>query len=910
MALKRTEVCAATKTSRLLFALWLRKNARGNQIVHSMRHSLCQILPVKQLIALWCVLFLGASALAAESPRERILMDFNWRFHLGDAPDAGNIFEYPEVRDLAKTRLNEIGEGDKLIANLPDPVETNLGSNVSFVKPTFDDGRWRALDLPHDWAVELPFATNANVQHGFKTIGTNFLSDSIGWYRREFTLPAADQGRRLWITFDGAYRDSLVWLNGHCLGRNPSGYSSFRYDISKFANCGGTNVIVVRVDASRFEGWFYEGAGIYRHVWLEKMSSLYVDPDGLFVWSTFSNNVPGDTAAIHVRAHLINYQPDATTLTVRCRIIAPDGTEAGRFETSTSMPDYSKKNVELSSVIGPSLLTAARKIPVPSANPGAPSAQQFISLPSVKQSVALWSPESPNLYKLVTTIESGGKIMDSMEAEFGFRTIAFDAEKGFLLNGKPYVIKGTCDHQDHAGVGAAMPDALQYFRVKKLKEMGSNAIRTSHNPPTPELLEACDRLGMLVMDENRRVDNTQLVMDELKGLVMRDRNHPSVFIWSLGNEEGNLQATNAAAQEAAVKLITPMQALVHELDPTRQCTIAMNGNWGTGFSTVIDVQGFNYFTRNIDKFRAEFPAKPTIGSETASTRTTRGIYVDDKTNGYVAAYGENGVEKAWTWWPYYAAHPFTSGGFVWTGFDYRGEPTPYCWPCISSHFGLMDTCGFPKDIYYYYQAWWTEQPVLHLATGWARFDGGRTNLVRCFSNCKAVELFLDGKSLGKKSMALNEYLDWIVPPAVGALSAKGYNGNKVVAETKIERAGEPAAVELRPDRATISSDGRDLSIVDVAIVDAKGRVVPDAGNLLWFELKGFGKIIGVGNGDPSCHEADKASERNAFNGYAQVIVQAGRIEGMLELTVRSPTLKPATVKIKTKMEKSPLPVLP
>lgn len=874
-----------------------------------MRRSLCHVLPVKQLFTLG-VLLLSLSAPAAESPRERLLMDFNWRFHLGDAPDAGKIFNYPEVRDLAKTRLNEIGEGDKLVANLPDPAEINLGSNVSFVKPAFDDSRWRALDLPHDWAVELPFATNADFHHGFKPIGTNFLDNSIGWYRRTFTLPASDRGRRLWIAFDGVYRDSLVWINGHCLGRSPSGYSSFRYDISKFANFGGPNVLAVRVDASRFEGWFYEGAGIYRHVWLEKMSPLYIEPDGLFVWSSFSNNVPGETAAIHVRARLINYQANPVNLIVRCRVVAPDGTEAGRFEGRTNMSEYSKQTVELSSFIGPSLLAAARKIPAPSGNPAAPMTQQVLSPPAVKQSLALWSPESPNLYKLITTIESGGKIMDHLETGFGVRTIAFDAQRGFLLNGKPYVIKGTCDHQDHAGVGTAMPDALQYFRVRKLKELGSNAIRTSHNPPTPALLEACDRLGMLVMDENRRVDDTELVLNELTGLVTRDRNHPSVFIWSLGNEEGNLQATNAAAQEAAVKLIKPMQALVHELDPTRPCTIAMNGNWGIGFSTVIDVQGFNYRTRNIDKFRAEFPSKPAIGTETASTRTTRGIYVDEKKSGYVAAYGENGVEKAWTWWPYYAAHPFASGGFVWTGFDYRGEPTPYRWPCISSHFGLMDTCGFPKDIYYYYQAWWTDQPVLHLATGWARFDGGRTNLVRCFSNCKTVELFLDGESLGKKAMPMNQYLDWIVPAASGVLSAKGYRGNRVVAETKIERAGEPAAVELRPDRANITSDGRDLSIVDVAIVDAKGRVVPDADNLLWFELKGFGKIIGVGNGDPSCHEADKATERNAFNGYAQVIVQAGQIEGTLELTARSPTLKPATVKIRTKPDKFPQPVLP
>ena len=836
-------------------------------------------------------------------------MDFNWRFRLGDPSDVGKMFDYPEVHDLAKTRLNEIGEGTRLITNLPDPVEINLGANFSFVKPGFDDGQWRTVDLPHDWAVELPFATNADFHHGFKPVGTNFPENSIGWYRREFTLPASDKGKRLWVEFDGVYRDSLVWLNGHCLGRNPSGYNSFRYDITKAAICGETNVLVVRVDASRFEGWFYEGAGIYRHVWLEKMSPLYVEPDGLFVWGSFSNNVPGETAAVHVQAHLINYQPTAADLTVRCQVIAPDGTVAGRFENKTNMPDYSKKTVELSSFIGPSVLTAARKTLTPTGNSAFSATQSYVPQ-SGKQELSLWSPESPNLYKLITTIESGGKIMDHVETEFGLRTIAFDANRGFLLNGKTYVIKGTCDHQDHAGVGSAMPDALQNFRVKKLKEMGSNAIRTSHNPPTPDLLAACDRLGMLVLDENRRVDNTDLVMNELQGWIMRDRNHPCVFLWSLGNEEGNLQATNAAAQEAAVKLIEPMQALAHELDPTRQCTIAMNGNWGIGFSTVIDVQGFNYRTGNINKFHTDFPAKPALGTETASTRTTRGVYVDDKTNGYVSAYGENGVEKAWTWWPYYAAHPFTSGGFVWTGFDYRGEPTPYRWPCISSHFGLMDTCGFPKDIYYYYRSWWTEQPVLHLATGWARFDGGRTNLVRCFSNCKAVELFLDGKSLGKKSMARNEYLDWNAPAATGVLSAKGYDGKKVVAETKIERSGEPAAVELHPDRTTITGDGRDLSMVDVAIVDAKGRVVADAGNLIWFELKGPGKIIGVGNGDPSCHEADKASERNAFNGYAQVIVQAGRNEGTLELIARSPTLQPATIKIKTKPDKNPQAVLP
>jgi beta-galactosidase len=859
-------------------------------------------------IIIACAVLLGFSAMAAESPRERWLMDFNWRFELGDAPDAGTNFDYPEVKSLAKTHLDEIGEGAKLIEKLPDPVENNLGANVSFVKPGYDDRHWRKLDLPHDWAVEQPFATNADVQHGFRSVGPNFPNNSIGWYRREFTLPASDAGKRLWIEFDGVYRNSLVWLNGHCLGRHPSGYSSFRYDITDFAVCGGRNLLVVRVDASRFEGWFYEGAGIYRHVWLEKMSPLYIAPDGLFVWSKFSNNVPGSVATVHVQTHLINYQSNSVNLTVNCEIIDPDGKSVGHFSQQTNMVDYSKKDVQLSAVIG------ASRVP-PLNIPAAVNGREFpingprYSAALVGPSPTLWSPESPNLYKLITTVESGGKIMDRTETEFGLRTIAFDAEKGFLLNGKPYVIKGTCNHQDHAGVGTAMPDALQYFRVKKLKEMGSNAIRTSHNPPTPELLEACDRLGMLVMDENRRVDETPLVMDELRDLVLRDRNHPSVFMWSLGNEEGALQATNGA--EAAVRLITPMQALVHELDPTRLCTIAMNGGWGDGFSKVIDVQGFNYRTRNIDKFREEFPAQRTIGTETASTRTTRGIYADDKEHGYVAAYGENGVEKAWTWWPYYAAHPFTSGGFVWTGFDYRGEPTPYKWPCINSHFGLMDMCGFPKDIYYYYQAWWTDKPVLHLATSWNQWGGEtKTNLVRCFSNCKTIELFLNGKSLGIQAMPTNQYLDWKVPYTPGVLSAKGYIGRKQVAETKVQTSGSPAAVVANADRSTISADGQDLSIVDVSIVDDSGEVVPVANNLVRFELNGPGKIIGVGNGDPSSHETDKASERRAFNGFAQVIVQSARTAGTIELTANSPTLKSAKVKIKTRIEKTSQAVLP
>jgi beta-galactosidase len=826
-------------------------------------------------IALTFCAGLAVARAETNSPREKLLMDFGWKFHLGDAPDVGNKFDYPEVSDLAKTHVDEIGLEGELATNLPDSAAGNLGGDVSFVQPKFNDKSWRKLDLPHDWVVELPFDEKADLKHGFKPVGADFPENSIGWYRRKFDLPASDKGKTLWLEFDGVYRDSLVWLNGHCLGRHVSGYSGFRYDITRFANYGGKNELVVRADATRFEGWFYEGAGIYRHVWLEKTAPLAIAPDGVFVWSEFTNNVPEGLAKIHIQTRLLNHgKPISGTSDIKINsdIFTPEGQKIA-FAFVKNLAKFSTEYSHENSTL--------------------------IDLPE------LWSPESPKLYKLITTVESGGQIVDRKETEFGIRTVAFDATNGFLLNGKPYEIKGTCNHQDHAGVGSAMPDALQYFRVAKLKEMGCNAIRTSHNPPTPELLEACDRLGMLVMDETRRMDTNDFALGELKNLILRDRNHPSVFIWSLGNEEMYLQGTRtnagitpAVAHDAAIRVITPMQNLAHELDPTRLCTVAMNGGWGDGFSKVIDVQGFNYHTANIDKFRAAHPAQLTIGTETASTRVTRGIYADDKVNGYVAAYGSNGVERAQQWWPYYATHPFTSGGFVWTGFDYRGEPTPYKWPCISSHFGLMDTCGFPKDIYYYYQSWWTDKPVLHIMPHW-NWPGreGQPIDVRCFSNCKEVELFLNGKSLGKKTMSSNWFLDWNVNYEPGVLSAKGYDGDKLVAETEIETTGAPASIQLTPDRSAINADGEDLSIITVSVTDAQGRTVPLADNLIHFKLSGPGKIIGVGNGDPSSHEADKAKERKVFCGLAQVIVQSTKTSGKIKLTAITDNLPSATVAV-------------
>ncbi len=792
-------------------------------------------------LALWAAALISLHSItAAEAPREKLLMDFGWKFHLGD----------------------DWGTGEELI---------NLGISTGPAKASFNDNSWTSLDLPHDWAVALPFDQNANGSLGFKPRGPGYPQNSIAWYRRTFTLPKSDLGKRIWLDFGGVYRDSLVYLNGCLIGRQIRGYNSFRYDITDVANYGGKNVLAVRANASQFEGWFYEGAGIYRHVWLVKTGPVAIAPDGIFVSSKFKNEVPAGHAEIDVESRVNNAQTDAASAQVICEVLDPGGKVVATTKASAKLEAW-----------------------------GAVDVRQKTSVATP----VLWSPESPKLYKLITTIEVGGKTVDQEETEFGVRTLVFDADKGFLLNGQPYVVKGTCDHQDAAGVGWALPDALQYFRVAKLKEMGDNAIRTAHNEPTEELLEACDRLGMLVMDECRTVGSDADALGQLEFQIRRDRNHPGVFIWSIGNEE---PIQNSAL---AKRVATTMQNLVHRLDPSRQVTYAASvGNEFTGMNSVTDVRGWNYHIDAIDAYHKAHPNQPEIGTEQASIMTTRGIYAKDPARGYQSAYDDpenrrRGNDTAESWWTFFSARPWLSGAFVWSGFDYRGETAPYGWPCISSHYGVLDTCGFPKDTFYYYQAWWTTNTVLHLLPHW-NWPGleGRNVDVRCFSNCEEVELLLNGQSLGRKTMTKNSHLQWLVPYASGTLSAKGFQGGKVIAETKVETTGAPAAVQLAPDRATIHADGEDCSIVTVAVTDAQGRIVPVAGNLINFEIAGAGKIIGVGNGDPSCHEADvcttPSAKRSVFNGLAQVIVQAGKDAGDIQLTARADGLTETSLTIHT-----------
>lgn len=785
----------------------------------------------------------SAGAGEAASLRERLLLDFGWRFHLGHAGDPARDFEYGLGRTYMKT-----------------------GSLFRSSHPNFNDTDWLSVDLPHDWAVELPFVQNNRsvIFHGAKPLGRNYPATSIGWYRRVFEIPESDRGKRLSIEFDGVFRDSIAALNGNFLGRNMTGYAPFAYDITDEAMYGRENILVVRVDATLAEGGFtindgfYEGAGIYRHVWLVKTNPLHVPQWGAFVTSEVANG----TATLTIATEVSNDQDKEMLCRVVSRIVDSKGNVTATHRSSaTPIPGWGQREI-------------AQKVKV--SNP------------------QLWSIEQPNMYRLETIVEANGTMADEYTTSFGIRTIRFDANEGFFLNDKSVKVKGTCNHQDHAGVGCALPDRLQYYRIEKLKEMGANGYRTSHNAPTPELLDACDRLGMVVLDENRMFSSTPEALSQLNRMIRRDRNHPSIVFWSTGNEEPEQGSGRGA------RICATMKRLVRHLDPTRPVTQAMDHGWGKGISAVLDIQGFNYHhAPEIDEFHKKFPAMPCLGTEVASTVSTRGIYFNDPWNGYVSAYDVNYPSWATTaeeWWQLYDRRPWLSGGFIWTGFDYRGEPTPYSWPCISSHFGVIDTCGFFKDLAYYYKAWWGDKPVLHLFPHWTWGDSeGKPIGVWCFTNLEKVELFVNGKSLGAQAVRKNSHAAWTVNYMPGAIEARGYKGGRLVLTAKRETTGKPAKIVLKPDRAKINADGEDVSVVAVSVVDAHDRLVPVADNLISFKVSGSGKLIGVGNGDPSSHEADKATERHAFNGLCVGIIQSKKTAGAINVQAISPGLAAATI---------------
>ena len=727
----------------------------------------------------------------------------------------------------------------------------------------FDDGDWRAVDLPHDWAVELPFANDpALTSKGFYPLGRNYPETSVGWYRRVFEIPAADAGKRITIEFDGAYRETMVVFNGFYIGRHSGGYDPFQFDVTDFVYPGKANVLLVRVDATLSDGWFYEGAGIYRHVWLVKTHPVHVKQWGTFV----SAKVASGDATVSIRTEVNNHGKDAQNARVTSTILDPSGKPVGKVATpAASVPEGGEQSYEQTMVVRRPLL---------------------------------WSLEERNLYKLVTEVSVQGEIVDRYETPFGIRTVEFDAQKGFFLNGKSVKVKGTCNHQDHAGLGAALPDAVQYYRVRKLQEMGCNAIRTSHNPPTPELLNACDELGMLVFDETRMMSSNPEGLAQFGDLVRRDRNHPSVFMWSMGNEEAQ------ANTETGLHILTAMKAVATAYDGSRPVSIAPIRAIGVGGLVECDVMGYNYMDPAAEAYHKAHPDKPVIGTETVSAVGTRGIYVTDFEKGYVGSYDPyttTGRASAEGWWSFCNAREWLSGGFVWTGFDYRGEPSPNGWPNISSQYGIIDICGFPKDSFFYYQSWWTSQPVLHLFPHW-NWEGmdGKEIAVWVYSNLDNVELFLNGKSLGAKDVKKDSHVAWVVPYAPGAIEARGSKGGQVVMTTKRETTSAAAKLVMKADRQEVSADGEDVVMFAVEVQDAQGRVVPITDNVVNFRVSGAGKLIGVGNGDPTDHESDKGTVRKAFCGYCMALVQSAKTAGSITVEATSPGLTSASVTIAAK----------
>ncbi len=689
----------------------------------------------------------SVEALGAVPPREQFLFDFGWKFQLGNGVDPAKDLGFGNDQgDFAKT-------GD-----------------FDFAKAKFDDSKWSTLNLPHDWAVELPFVRDdLLLSHGFKPLGRRYPESSVGWYRREFEIPASDLGRRVAIEFDGAFRSVIVFVNGCFIGRNDNGYAPFRFDLTDFLTYGAKNYIVVRVDASFGDGWFYEGAGIYRHVWLTKTDALHLAP-----WeSTVRTQVSGGAAKLTLGTVVANEGKHADSARVTWQIVDA----AGKTMATAEAPAQSI------AVDGAASFSATAELTNP----------------------ALWSPNAPNLYSAIVTVESAGKPRDAERITFGVRTVLFDAEKGFFLNGKSMKIQGTCNHQDHAGVGAALPDRLQAFRLGVLQSMGCNAVRTSHNMPTPEWVSGCDRMGLMMMCETRQMSSNPEGLAQLENMVKRYRNSPSIILWSIGNEEFTLQSEMA---EQGAKIATTMVRRCHELDPTRVVSAAVNGDNQKGVSEPFDIIGFNYNLSMPDAFHKKNPTKAVYGSETSSAISTRGMYTTDPLRNLVNDY--NGVvpwgETAEEWWTFYGTREWEAGGFAWTGFDYRGEPTPYGWPSINSQFGIVDMCGFPKDTFYYYKAWWGKEPSLHVFPHW-NFEGreGDEIPVWVYTNLDDVELFVNGASLGSKKVPHLGHVEWKVKYEPGAIEARGSKDGKVVLTEKRETTGPAAAIRLTADRTEIDA---------------------------------------------------------------------------------------------------------
>lgn len=788
-------------------------------------------------------------SLGAQDLRERILFDEDWRFAFGNASspekDFGCGTEYFNYLTKAASIHNEGPYSDK-----------------------FDASDWKRVDLPHDWVVDLPFDGKASHSHGYKTVGYRYPETSVGWYRKTFSIPQTDLGRHISIRFDGIFRDARVWVNGFYLGHEPSGYATQEYDITDYLNYGGENLVCVRVDATLEEGWFYEGAGIYRHVWLNKMDKLHVAPFGTFVHSALE--APFDKAALTVETTVENSSEQSMSYTLRHILRDADGREVARCEVDGTrlLPRENGRTVGSMEINNPHL----------------------------------WSTETPYLYKVETEVYCEGRLTDTYTTTTGIRHMAFDADRGFLLNGQPLKLKGVNMHQDHPGVGSGIPDALQAYRIRELKKLGCNAYRASHNPMTPEMLDVCDREGILVIEENRLTGINQEHIGLLRRMIERDRNHPCIMLWSVGNEEWGIEW-----KETGTRIAATMRDYCHRFDPTRPMTVASSS--GPAILIPADVAGYNYILQNpVEQHRKDYPQRRALGSEETTGCCTRGIYFDAADEGRMMSLNRkpngrdsllNCIERGWK---FYDERPYLAGLFYWTGFDYRGEPNPMKFPATGSQFGILDYCGFPKDEAYYLKSWWTNEPVLHILPHW-NLEGheGDSIDVWVYSNCDEVELIVNGKKLGRKAMPKNGHLAWKAVYRPGYVKAVGYKNGKRLLEQKLETTGEATRLVLTVDRPAIQADNRDVAVFRVELQDKKKRFVPTACNDLTLTVSGPVRILGVGNGDPAWQDQERPADATArtfrvkaFNGLAQILLQSTCEAGEATLTVQADGMQPVT----------------
>jgi len=801
-----------------------------------------KIITVKKGISLLIIVLLFTAKGFAQEVRSTADFDKGWHFNLGDVPNG-------ETMDL-------------------------------------NDAKWRTLNLPHDWSIEGEFSKdNPATPEG------GALPGGIGWYRKIFTIPATSKGKMIYIAFDGVYQKSDVWINGHHLGFRPNGYISFQYELTPYLNYGAKpNIIAVKVDNSvQPNSRWYSGSGIYRNVWLVTTGRLAIDHWGTYVTTP---KVSSKSASVNLDVMVRKYAGKVLAYAIKSTVYD----EAGKVVAQESSPKTS----------GDSLTKTNQTFTVN--NP------------------VLWSVDHPYLYKIITQITENNKIIDQYTTPLGIRYFNFDVDNGFTLNGKSVKILGVCDHHDLGSLGSAVNTRALERQLELLKGMGCNAIRTSHNPPAPELLDLCDKMGFIVMDEafdcwergKEKYDYhlyfKQWHKKDLEDQILRDRNHPSIFIWSIGNEIPQQSDTSA------LRIAPELAAIVHSLDKTRPITTANNDPSTRNkiiSSGAIDLVGYNYNWKNYAAFHDRYPGKIFLGTETTSALETRGFYqmpsdstlrwpargTANKTamnaDNTVSAY--DNVSAPWgstheESWKIIKKYKYLSGMFIWTGFDYLGEPTPYSWPSRSSYFGIIDLAGFPKDVYYMYQSEWTNKTVLHIFPHWNWEPGKTVDIWAYYSNADEVELFLNGKSLGiKKKEGDDLHVMWRLKFEPGTLKVVSRKNGKVVLTREIHTAGEPAKIELTADRKNIKADGKDLSFVTVKILDKDGNLVPDADNLVNFKVNGEAFIASVDNGDPVSHDPFKADYRKAFHGLALAIIQAKEKAGAITFTATSRGLQSATV---------------